>query len=610
MDPEELQRRYGVTDISLLTDEQRAELAAEQTQGFTPAMPMMSADPTVDDLTGMSLDPTVDGETGMSVDTTPRPQVTTTAGQGQQRQQGTAQGIPGEVSTLNQLLGGIDLSYRLFPDQPGSGPDPRLAAQSAALAQDLGGTYDAIGQAVGLEQQAVAAQAQAQAQAEEQTAQRLQQLIEETRSEYTRQDEERDQEHARIQTEFQRLDQAITTMASMRVNDTNFFQSRGALSQISAALVVGAGAMSSTILNALAPGSNATNTALQIIDKAIQNDIAAQEANMLNASRAVEGRGNLLQQMRATSDSMEEARQKALAALYKRAAIEVQALTANARSAEVRAVGAQAVAKLEQNYQTLMANVLGQRLEASNQALARSARGGRRLTPMQRFQMGMQFAREAGDRMGSAQAGDQPVPPIPGTRILPGHEGVWPTLSQESREKIRGVYTATEGIRQNWAILQNLFRSTDRLTIEHYDQVRSLVNNIQDSYRVAAGYGAPQKEELIRLEQMLPSNAMNMQPTELIGLVNTNRVRLQTSIEAMLRYGDIALRTYGLQRATAASRIADSQAQGYDVRETQEGQDEFGNDVPRPRRPVAQREEEPEPSEPRALTTGGATILE
>lgn len=471
-------------------------------------------------------------------------------------------GQPGQGYLPTEGVGGflnaLGLQDTLFPGGGGGGVDPNLLALRQGLGEAAGDTQEALRESVLAQEGAMLDAGDARAQAESQTAQALDQLITDHSVMLAQQDLERQEEQSRIQLEMSRLDQAISNLAAMRVDDTNFFSSRGALSTISAALAVGAGAMASTVLNGLAPGSNAQNLALSIIDRAIQNDLAAQEANMRNAAAGVTARQSLVQQMQQISQSQEEARQKAAAALYKKAAIEVQAIAASARAPELQAVAQQAAAELETRYQTYMAGLLQQRIAGIDQALARRRGGG--TSQQQRFSRALQLynaLKPSGDSR-------EPTAVPPGT-VAMGDGAVWRTLPEGSREMVYKALAARMAIEEQHVRIQALLRNVNNLSPAQRQEIKTLVLNIQEHARDARGYGAPQQAELVRLENMFPDPAQ-IEWTDFVAMDSPARVAYENAVRGLFIATDSTLRSRGLLPATAQGRIQAAQSQGLDLR--------------------------------------------
>lgn len=110
------------------------------------------------------------------------------------------------------------------------------------------------------------------------------------------------------------------------INPERFFTSRGGAARFSAAASVALG----TLSQALAPGMQ--NTAMAIIDNAIQRDIDAQVSNLRNANLGVDRQRGLLQDLRNVFGDELQARQALRSMYITEAQRRIQALAAQATS--------------------------------------------------------------------------------------------------------------------------------------------------------------------------------------------------------------------------------------------------------------------------------------
>lgn len=112
----------------------------------------------------------------------------------------------------------------------------------------------------------------------------------------------------------EKQDQALALAQSMldsvrqtEIDPNNFFASRGEGTRFATAINVAAGQLAATVTNVLAPGANATNTALQIINDAIERDFAAQKANLDKQIQGAQLQQNLLGRLMALVEDERQA---------------------------------------------------------------------------------------------------------------------------------------------------------------------------------------------------------------------------------------------------------------------------------------------------------------
>ncbi len=102
------------------------------------------------------------------------------------------------------------------------------------------------------------------------------------------------QRQQEIDRELDELGQRMDHFSSLRVEPGRVFASSGGAAGLSAAVNVAAGMLASAITNGLAPGTDLPNTALQILESAVENDVRAQMANADIASQSVANQNSLL----------------------------------------------------------------------------------------------------------------------------------------------------------------------------------------------------------------------------------------------------------------------------------------------------------------------------
>lgn len=123
--------------------------------------------------------------------------------------------------------------------------------------------------------------------------------------------------------QLERLNQSVMNRA---INPERFFSERGGSARFSAAASVALG----TLSQALSPGMQ--NTALAIIDNAIQRDIEAQVTNLRNANLGLDRQRGLLQDLRNVFGDELQARQALRSMYLTEAQRRIQALAAQADS--------------------------------------------------------------------------------------------------------------------------------------------------------------------------------------------------------------------------------------------------------------------------------------
>jgi hypothetical protein len=142
------------------------------------------------------------------------------------------------------------------------------------------------------------------------------------------------------------LDRQIRDLATTRIDPASFFTSRGSASTFAAMVNVAAGALSSTILNALIPGSNSTNTALGIIERAVEREVEAQVANARIQGVAVNAQGQLINMLRARTQDAFALQSAMRSVLLGQAEAQLRALGLRAQADQTRATALDTAAAL------------------------------------------------------------------------------------------------------------------------------------------------------------------------------------------------------------------------------------------------------------------------
>lgn len=137
------------------------------------------------------------------------------------------------------------------------------------------------------------------------------------------------------------VQQLLDAVQSQRVDPNRFFHNQGAASAFGAALAVAGGAMAQAILGG-------PNTALDIIEGAIERDIQAQIANMQNAQSALGAGVTLLDRLRQAHNDEEAAIQTLRALRYQEAENRINAITRRSRARHTVAETEALIAQLEQ----------------------------------------------------------------------------------------------------------------------------------------------------------------------------------------------------------------------------------------------------------------------
>lgn len=119
-------------------------------------------------------------------------------------------------------------------------------------------------------------------------------------------------ESAELGRRLQDFQNRLNVLKNQRLDPTRLFQDRGL--GFSMALGIGVGALQQTMSNILYPGTNATNTALGLINDAIERDIAAQEFNLRRGESLLGMDMTAIQMARQLTDDDQAAREYAIAA--------------------------------------------------------------------------------------------------------------------------------------------------------------------------------------------------------------------------------------------------------------------------------------------------------
>ena len=274
------------------------------------------------------------------------------------------------------------------------------------------------------------------------------------------------------------IDQEIGVLRDMRFDASRIFRDRGA--GFSMALGVAVGAAQQTMQSILYPGSNPTNTALQLVNDAIRRDIQEQARNfqrqqsVVGAQRTAYGLARSLTQDHATAAAFAEASAK------ETAATELSA-------AAMRTQGQRARLQLEN-----MANEIRAQAEAQKQAaLMRAAEL-------------MNRNRAGGSGQSSEGRGTGMIAPF--LRLAPG------VTLEEFQSRVGGT-SGYRDVQDKARAVANVTRQIDAIrrliqeggqSVLSSNQLSTLWSLLIGSLNTAAGFGALDEGSLNILKQTAP----------------------------------------------------------------------------------------------------------
>lgn len=186
--------------------------------------------------------------------------------------------------------------------------------------------------------------------------------------EFQRNEQQRQQE---IDRELDELGQRMDQFSSLRVDPGRVFASAGGATGMSAAVNVAAGMLASAITNGLAPGTDLPNTALQILETAVENDIRAQMANADIASQSVANQNSLLNFMMGRIEDQRGVEDGLRAVLLQRASNMLEQHMLRMQSPQVRNQAQLVIDRIN-------LNIAAAQQQALQAAMRRAGRGRRR----------------------------------------------------------------------------------------------------------------------------------------------------------------------------------------------------------------------------------------
>lgn len=321
----------------------------------------------------------------------------------------------------------------------GGGAGGSAALQLALAGQQMGEAQQALGLADRIRNQALL-----------QGAERLAQDVEAGIPSYARLNQElgdlgrqTEQEVFDLDNEIERnmigLDRQIRDLSQTRVDPAAFFTSRGSAATFAAMINVAAGALSSTLLNALIPGTNATNTAMGIIERAVERETEAQLANVRIQTTAIGAQGQLINMLRARTQDAFALQSSMRAVLYGQAEAQLRALGLRSQADEIRVRALDVSNALRVRRLEMLLRAL---LEQETALRRRAGRGGgRRQRVLEDVLPEAPDAPSFRDRLReeyiTAEPGDTRMDTMVVTDAA-AFRREYPTLGDEERRQIRG----------------------------------------------------------------------------------------------------------------------------------------------------------------------------
>lgn len=355
---------------------------------------------------------------------------------------------------------------------------------------------------IDLQQQAVGMAAQAGAsRAMEQAAQikTMQQEVEQMNKANL---EAQARENEMLQEKSAELDAEVDRVSQLKVDPNKFWADRSTGDKITLGI--------SLFLGALGGARTGVNQAVNIIDQAINRDIEAQQANILQQTRGVDRKRGLLSDMRLRFKDNEQARAAVKMAYLQDAQMKVNEIAARYEAPEIRAKAAQMIGQLETQKEQLKATFM-------QKALASMPVDGNvnaeMLTPDQR------------------------------ERFVPGY-GL--ALTKDSAVKAREAVATIDSIKDNIDELLALSnKSGSSFSPQDRAKAETITSILTGQLRLPiVGPGAVSEKELELLQRIIAD------PTRIMSLDANNKQRLRTLKQRMDKQTSDQLRQFGLQSPT------------------------------------------------------------
>lgn len=146
------------------------------------------------------------------------------------------------------------------------------------------------------------------------------------------------EEHAinqEVRSRIQEFDTMLQNARTMRLDPNRIFAGNGA-ARAGAAISMGVGAAIQTVQNIMFPGSSPQNVAMQIINRAVDQDIAAQVENYQRNVQDLDAQQSLIGILRQRLGDNEAATEAARITMRTQVLNQLQAIAASAQSEQVR----------------------------------------------------------------------------------------------------------------------------------------------------------------------------------------------------------------------------------------------------------------------------------
>jgi hypothetical protein len=349
----------------------------------------------------------------------------------------------------------------------------------------------------------------------------------------------------------QRYARAAQRVAAMRVEPGRFFSDGG--TAVGAALAVALGAVGS----AISGNDSYRESAIGLIQQAIDRDIQAQRDNISNAQSGLDAEGNIVGMMEQEFGDRAAAEEAARAALLQATARRVQQMESGLQNAQAR-----------QDAEALRLQIEQQAAAAQQAAIvaAQDREMNLRLQAARASRLEAQALREQRRAMGvgaaprSAPDGTRTPPElfIPGLRwdgyTEPNAAGI-----QRARD-FAAAMGSVESLVDRAVTLRNQYGG-EAIPGEVQSEMMNLHNSIITALRVLDNTGVPQEFELENFRRMVPDPSAMMQ-YDTVG-------RLRGFLSAMRNRADASLQPYGYTPMRASRRV-DEAASAAGLTEVQE----------------------------------------
>lgn len=146
------------------------------------------------------------------------------------------------------------------------------------------------------------------------------------------------------------LERMMDAAREIRLDPNRIFAGSGA-ARMSAAVSAGVGAALQTAQSIMFPGSNPQNTALDIINQAIDRDIMAQVENYNRGSAEIANQGSLVGMLRQQIGDNDTSFQMARTAMEAQVMLQLQSLAQSTQSETVRNQTQQLITRLQMNWE-------------------------------------------------------------------------------------------------------------------------------------------------------------------------------------------------------------------------------------------------------------------